>query len=116
MGPKFNEETEINSHVSKTILLTGAGFTRDFGGYLADEMWSIIFNHPAIQQREALRKFLLDPRYDFNFELLYHLVLSNRTEISKDDPSYPWSPEFRIRPFSPVDEDREALRTALIAA
>lgn len=31
---------EINEH----ILLTGAGFTYDFGGFLAKDMWGMIFN------------------------------------------------------------------------
>lgn len=30
---------------NKKILLTGAGYTKDFGGYLAIEMWSFIFNN-----------------------------------------------------------------------
>jgi len=27
-------------------MLTGAGFTETFGGYLATEMWAAIFNQP----------------------------------------------------------------------
>ena len=36
------------------VLLTGAGFTKTFGGYLASEMWATILNQPEIQ---ILEKF-----------------------------------------------------------
>lgn len=41
-------EEELSDIMSKNILFTGAGFTHDFGGILAQEMWSIIFNHPKM--------------------------------------------------------------------
>ena len=59
------------------ILFTGAGFTRNFGGYLADEMWAIIFNHPQIKKRSVVRKLMLD---DFNYESIYHKVLSEQSK------------------------------------
>jgi hypothetical protein len=31
---------------SEIVLFTGAGFTKNFGGFLAKEMWSKIFNNP----------------------------------------------------------------------
>jgi len=34
---------QLNLKVNKYILLTGAGFTKDFGGFLAKEMWESIF-------------------------------------------------------------------------
>ena len=46
------------------ILLTGAGFTKNFGGFLASEMWSKIFNTPAIQANKKLRD-LLEGNDDF---------------------------------------------------
>lgn len=50
------------------MLLTGAGFTRNFGGFLAREMWSKIFNNPAVQKNEDARNLLSD---DFDFESVY---------------------------------------------
>jgi hypothetical protein len=32
------------------VLLTGAGFTKTFGGYLASEMWATILNQPEVLQ------------------------------------------------------------------
>jgi hypothetical protein len=57
---------------AKKILLTGAGFTKNFGGFLAREMWSKIFNHPKIQSRQHLRKLLME---DYDYESVYSKVL-----------------------------------------
>ena len=46
-------------HFNKKVLLTGAGFSRNWGGRLAREMWEEIFSHRAIQQRPTLRTLLL---------------------------------------------------------
>jgi len=44
--------TASNSEPLKTVLLTGAGFTKNFGGFLADDMRGFIIskvrNHPAL--------------------------------------------------------------------
>lgn len=50
------------------ILLTGAGFTHNFGGFLAREMWSKIFNNPIVQADTEARELLLN---DFDFESVY---------------------------------------------
>ena len=54
------------------VLLTGAGFTYNFGGFLAREMWSKIFNNPAVQSHGNLRELL---QKDFDFESVYFTVL-----------------------------------------
>jgi hypothetical protein len=60
---------------SQNVLLTGAGFTKPFGGYLASEMWALILNEPEIHTYPLLRKCLLENR---NFEVAYdHVLLSN---------------------------------------
>lgn len=56
----------------QTILLTGAGFTHSFGGYLASQMWSEILNQPEIKRRQDLRVKVLDQT---NYETLYDDVL-----------------------------------------
>lgn len=45
---------------SKRTILTGAGWTRNWGGQLASEVWESLMGHPAVQERTPLRKLLLD--------------------------------------------------------
>ncbi|MDP2383706.1 MAG: SIR2 family protein [Nitrospirota bacterium] len=59
---------------AKTILLTGAGFTKNFGGYLASEMWEAIFNQTEISECEPLRSCLLQIE-TLNFEKAYDQIL-----------------------------------------
>ena len=40
--------------ISKNILLTGAGFTKNFGGFVATEMWEKIFNCSEVQDSPVL--------------------------------------------------------------
>lgn len=54
------------------ILLTGAGFTKNFGGFLGSEMWAQIFNEPEIQSNIHLRSFLQN---DYDFESVYSKVM-----------------------------------------
>jgi SIR2-like domain len=56
-----------------TILLTGAGFSKPFGGYLASEMWSIIFNQLNSSDAQRLRGLLLG---ELNYERAYDLVMN----------------------------------------
>jgi hypothetical protein len=54
------------------ILLTGAGFTKNFGGPLAKEMWNIVFNNPVLDEAPDVRDIL---RRDFDFESVYDDVM-----------------------------------------
>jgi hypothetical protein len=63
---------EIN--VCKNIILTGAGFTRDFGGFLAEEMWTQIYNHPAIRSCPRVAELM---RTNFDYESIYNAVLKS---------------------------------------
>ncbi|NQU82592.1 MAG: SIR2 family protein [Parcubacteria group bacterium] len=56
----------------KTILLTGAGFSKNFGGFLGREMWSKIFNNPKLTGVPSIKKEL---RTNFDFESVYANVL-----------------------------------------
>ncbi len=57
----------------KFTLITGAGFTKNFGGFLASEMWATIFNNPLVQSNEFLRYALLnDPDYESLYEKIWH--------------------------------------------
>jgi hypothetical protein len=51
--------------------VTGAGFTQDFGGYLAAEMWAVIFRQPEIRRYPNLRKRMLE---GLDYEALSHDV------------------------------------------
>lgn len=59
---------------AKTVLLTGAGFTKSFKGYLAGEIWAVILNQPEIQQNGNLRKCLLR---EVQYEAVYDSVLNS---------------------------------------
>jgi len=58
--------------ISPKVLLTGAGFTKDFGGFLADEMWSFIFNSRSLDDFPKIKDLL---RSDFSYESVYHEIL-----------------------------------------
>lgn len=58
---------------SRFVLLTGAGFTHNFGAPLASELWAAILNHEAVQNTPRVREAVLS---DFDFESVYHRVIS----------------------------------------
>jgi len=68
--------------ISKNILLTGAGFTKNFGGLLASEMWSKIFNHEQVQSMTRLKDLLVD---DFDYESIYYKVINGSYEDDERD-------------------------------
>jgi hypothetical protein len=43
----------------KRILLTGAGFSKNWGGYLAREVWERLLGHHAVRSDPVLRNALL---------------------------------------------------------
>ena len=57
----------------KQILLTGAGFSKPFGGYLASEMWAAIFNKVNTDRTHNVRTLL---RGELNYEAAYDSVMS----------------------------------------
>lgn len=59
---------------ARSILLTGAGFTKSFKGYLASEMWALIFNHPDIVRHPRLRQYLLE---NFDYEEVWDRIEHN---------------------------------------
>ncbi|MGB8991030.1 MAG: SIR2 family protein [Desulfobaccales bacterium] len=68
-------------NIGKRILFTGAGFTKNFGGFLAKEMWSKIFNE--IRSHHSLREELL--HNDFDYESIYHKVLNGEFSIQEKE-------------------------------
>lgn len=57
---------------AENVLLLGAGFTKNFGGLLASEMWTEIFNHEKIQAQPRIKKLMLN---DFDYECIYYSIL-----------------------------------------
>src|SRR5581483_11724889 len=45
---------------SKRTILTGAGWTRNWGGQLANEVWQVLMTNRAIQDRPSVRELLLE--------------------------------------------------------
>jgi hypothetical protein len=69
--------------LSHNILFTGAGFTANFGGFLAKEMWAIIFNNSKLKSHPAIKTLLKD---DFDFESIYSKV-TNSSDFSDEEKS-----------------------------
>ena len=66
----------------QNILFTGAGFTKNFGGFLAEEMWSKIFNKIDGAKYPQIIELLLN---DFDYESIYHKIIKGEyTEDEKD--------------------------------
>lgn len=66
---------------AQNILFSGAGFTKNFGGLLAKEMWSKIFNNSEVQAQPRLKELLLN---DFDYESIYHSIINgNYTDEEK---------------------------------
>lgn len=56
------------------FILTGAGFTKNFGGLLGSEMWAEIFNNPRIQVDSDLREILAQ---DYDYESAYSQIIES---------------------------------------
>ncbi|HII92969.1 MAG TPA: hypothetical protein HA262_12645 [Methanosarcina sp.] len=89
-----NSEYELSEYV----LLLGAGFTKNFGGLLAEEMWTHIFNHEEIQAQPRIKKLMLN---NFDYEDIYYSVLENL----KDKESL-------FLPIEFTDEEKKAIKNA----
>ena len=63
--------SEINFQVHDKILLTGAGFTHNFGAPLARDVWASIFTNRHVQSRPRVRELLLN---NFDFESVYQEI------------------------------------------
>jgi len=71
----------MTAKIREPVLLTGAGFTHNFGGFLADQMWARIFNHEQVQKRSSLVTLLKD---NFDFESAYNEVMDGNSYTSED--------------------------------
>jgi hypothetical protein len=72
----------VTINTREAVLLTGAGFSRPFGGYLVSEMWAAIFRQREIRASSTLRAKLLA---QMNFETVYEdIASSNQFEMTQD--------------------------------
>lgn len=69
-------------NISRHVLLTGAGFTHNFGVPLSKDIWAKIFNNEKVQCEKRIRELLL---YNFDFEDVYNLVFSNGYNDNEKD-------------------------------
>ena len=65
-------ENQCTMKTNGKILLTGAGFTHNFGTPLAEEMWAIIFNHESVQSTPRIKNLMLK---DFDYESIYYTIM-----------------------------------------
>jgi hypothetical protein len=74
-SPPAHTATKIleNDRMRKRYLLTGAGFTRNFGAPLADQIWALILSHVDEKTAPSLRARLLQ---EFDFEAVYQQVMA----------------------------------------
>ncbi len=73
----------IDVPVSKTALLTGAGFAQNYCGLLAGEMWEKINNYIENTDEERL-KILIKNSSDFDYEKIYEEVMKG-DKYSKEE-------------------------------
>jgi len=77
----------IGFPISKHVLLTGAGFTYNYGGFLANRMWSEIHNrYLKLADNLEVEKLKSKVKREFNYEDLYEDVLRS-SEFSEDEKS-----------------------------
>jgi hypothetical protein len=59
-------------NVKNCVLLTGAGFSKNFGAPLAADVWALLFSHPDVGLQPRVRNLL---RKQFDFESVYQQVM-----------------------------------------
>lgn len=64
----------IDVPISKTVLLTGSGFTKNYCGLLAREMWEEINNYIENTDEKRL-KLLVKNKSDFDYEKIFEEVM-----------------------------------------
>ena len=96
----------MNIQSAENILLLGAGFTKNFGGLLANEMWAEIFNHEKIQAQTKIKRLMLN---DFDFESVYYSILEGF-----EDKNGLFGEKGKYVEFT--DEEQEAIKVATKSA
>jgi len=78
----------LNFQVSKNVILTGAGFTHNFGGFLAKTMWAMIHNrYQRYTQRLDENQLIKEFKRGFDYEEIYQVVV-NQNKYKKDEKEH----------------------------
>ena len=56
------------------IILTGAGFSSNFGALLGSGMWTAIFNHPDVQSSKRVKECLLRVIDTYDYEYVHYCI------------------------------------------
>jgi len=72
-------------NLKKSVLFTGAGFTKNFGGFLAREMWSKIFNDSRLDELPDVKELL---RNNFDFETIYSEVINSQNHTDEQKQQF----------------------------
>lgn len=67
--------SDLNVKAKRQVMLTGAGFTHNFGGPLASGMWSQIFNSTRLRLHKRILESLRNDE-GFDFESVYDQVMN----------------------------------------
>jgi hypothetical protein len=70
----------MGKQISNTVLMTGAGYTKNFGGLLAEDMRDKIRYHTEVKNKLALKN-LLDNNFDY--ESVYHEVYNGDYSVEE---------------------------------
>lgn len=62
------------------VLLTGAGFTKNFGGFLADDMRAMILDHSEVTNSSSLQTHL---KNNLDYESVYVKVVYDQSRNDK---------------------------------
>lgn len=71
----------MSQEESRNVLLIGAGFSKNFGGYLAEDVFLRIFNHPKMtdELRSHLLSFSAHATGSYNFEEFYESLADSES-------------------------------------
>ncbi len=95
---------------AETVLLTGAGFTKTFGGYLGSEMWAEILNHLDLDDNPEIRKLMLRK---LDYEAIYDEMQDpNKKYTPKQKASF--TDAFR-RAYNDMDDNLSHLEPPISA-
>lgn len=76
----LNFTKDFEENLNNCIVLTGAGFSKGFGGLVANEIWSYLYNDPALSNN--IRKQLI--QNPDKYEDSYHYLNSTDVTIYND--------------------------------
>lgn len=90
--------------------MSGAGFTKNFGGYLASEMWAAILSQPEVREDDELRKLMLQG--DLNYETLYDVVQQTQNFKPKQKRDFTNAIHNAYRQMDEIISQRDRIKAA----